>query len=107
MQYYEITRFADAWPDMGEYEEVDRMVKRGWLRKAMRYMSEWDFGQETLDAARSHKGIRDSVMDKNSPRDRIIYSKPPYYLCESHCKSGLYDAYYLVAEVPENPTEQS
>ena len=101
MKYYEIVRLANTWPDMGEYEDVDKMVSRGWLRKAMRYMSEWDFGEETLSEAISHKRLRDTPEDKASINDKVIYQKDGYFLCESHCKSGLYDAYYLVKQIED------
>ena len=100
-KYYEIVRFANTWPDMGEYEDVDRMVKRGWLKKAIRYMSEWDFGQENIDAAICYGHVRDTAVDKASIGDKVICEDKGRYLCEAHCKSGLYDAYYLVGELPE------
>lgn len=97
-KYYEIVRFANTWPEMDEYEKVDRLVSRGWLKKAIRYMAEWDYGGETLDAARVHGYIRDTALDRTSTGDRILCETDGYTLCYAHCKSGLYDAYYLVRE---------
>lgn len=101
MKYYEIVRFANQWPDMGEYEDVDKMIRRGWFRKAISYMAEWDFGGENIDTAVSQGTLRDTVLDLQSRGDRVVYEMNGYALCESHCPSGLYDAYYLVASVDE------
>lgn len=98
-KYIEIARFSNNWPDMGEYEDIDRMVGRGQLRKAVRYMTEWDFGVESVDAARSRGTVRDTPLDKASINDKVLYTQDKYTLCAAHCKSGLYDAYYLVREV--------
>lgn len=101
MLYYEIIRFTDSWPEMEEYETVDKLVKRNWKKKAVDHMSQWDYGGENIDSARSIGSLRQSITDPQSPSDKILYEKDGRYLCCSHCPSGLYDAYYLVGEVSE------
>ena len=100
MKYYEIVRLANTWPDMGEYEDVMKLLKRGWYRKALDYLIEWDFGEETLGRAIAFNEVRDSVLDE-AKNDNVTYERDGYYICESHCPSGLYDAVYLVKDVTE------
>lgn len=95
MKYYEIVRLANQWPET-DYEEVENMIRRGWLKKALEYMSNWDYGGENIGAALALGQMRDTILDDKSTGDKIIYEKDGYYLCEAHCPSGLYDAYYLV-----------
>lgn len=101
MKYYEIVRIADCWPEMDEYEKVHKLITRGWLRKALLYLCEWDYGGENLDAARVHGALRDSPLDPGSIKDKVLYRKDDYLLCEANCPSGLYQAYYLVKGVDE------
>lgn len=97
MLYYEIVRLDTNEPGNREdFEAVRKMVHRGWTRKAIEYLSSWDYGEETLDRARALGEMRDSVLDNRSMNDRIVAEDGSYALCESHCPSGLYDAYYLV-----------
>lgn len=102
MKYYEIVRLANQWPDMGEYEEVKKLLNRGWNRKALDYLSNWDYGEENIGTAIALGEMRDTILDPLSRGDRIVYEKDGYHVCESHCPSGLYDAIYLVRGVDES-----
>lgn len=99
MKYYEIARFSDQWPEMEEYNEVNKMVSRGWVRKAIDYMSNWDYGSENIATAISLGTLRENVLDTQD--DTILKQMNGYYLCKSECPSGLYNAIYLVREIDE------
>ena len=100
MLYYEIVRIDTNHPEDKEtFEQIDKMVRRGWTKKAMEYLAEWDYGEDNLDAARANKEIRKSVLDDRSHGDRIIRADGSYALCCARCPSGLYDAYYLVCGI--------
>ena len=97
MLYYEIVRLDTNEPGNREdFETVRKMVRRGWTHKAIEFLSDWDYGGENLDRARALGEIRDTILDNRSTNDRIVVTDGDYALCESHCPSGLYEAYYLV-----------
>ena len=102
-KYYEIVRFANQWPEMEEYETIEKLIRRGWYRKAIEYMSQWDYGDENISAAIARGETRDSVLDET--KDSVLYERDGYSICSAHCPSGLYDAYYLVAAIPEEILE--
>lgn len=100
--YYEIIRLSDQDPDTECFEAADRLADRGHFRKALKYLSEWDYGGENIDTARVYKTFRCSILDPMSPSDTILHEDRnedhPVTLCESH--SMLYNAYYTVGRVP-------
>ena len=97
MLYYEIVRLDTNEPGNHEdFETVRKMVRRGWTRKAIEFLSNWDYGGENLDRARALGEMRDTILDNQSTNDRIVATDGDYALCESHCPSDLYEAYYLV-----------
>lgn len=97
MLYYEIVRLDTNEPgDREDFETVRKMVRRGWTRKAIEFLSNWDYGGENLDSARALGEMRDTILDNRSSYDRIVATDGDYALCESHCPTGLYEAYYLV-----------
>ncbi len=98
MLYYEIVRVDTNQPEDSEtFQTVDKLVRRGWTRKAVDTLAEYDYGDENLSAARALHALRDTPTDEQS--DTVIREEDGYTLCASHCPSGLYDAYYLVRGV--------
>lgn len=100
--YYEIIRLSDQDTDPESFEAADRLADRGHFRKALKYLSQWDYGGENIDTARTYKTFRCSILDPISPSDTILHKDRnkdnPVTLCESH--SMLYNAYYTVGQVP-------
>lgn len=101
MKFYEIVRFSDQWPEMEEFETVKKMIDRGWFHKAVAFMSDWDYGGENIDVARSYDKLWDSPTDPQEPGDKVLYQSGDRYICQSTCSSGLYTALYLVGVVSE------
>lgn len=100
MLYYEIVRLDDQNSvDADLFDTVRKMVRRGWLKKAMDFLSQWDYGNENLAAAHALGEIRDTITDPLERSDRILRQDGDYALCESSCPSGLYNAFYLVCGV--------
>lgn len=98
MLYYEIVRLDTNNPgDRESFETVKKLVKRGWTRKAIEFLSEWDYGGENIDTARALHQMRDTVLDE--PSDNVVNYDGHYHLCTACDPSGLYEAYYLVAEI--------
>lgn len=104
MKYYEIVRLEGEGCDTSDFDVVKKMVNRGWLRKALEFLKDWDYGTESLAAAISLGKLRDTVVDPlgNKGSEHILYERNGLHLCEAACPSGLYNAYYLVGECPEN-----
>ncbi len=100
--YYEIIRLSDQDTDLECFEAAYRLADRGHFRKALKYLSQWDYGGENIDTARVYKKFRCSILDPMSPSDTILHEDRnedhPVTLCESH--SMLYSAYYTVGKVP-------
>ncbi len=97
MLYYEIIRLDTNQPsDRETFEQVKKWVKRGWTKKALEHLAEWDYGHENIDTARANGTIRNTILDDREHGDRIIKEQDGYFLCEASCPSGLYEAYYLV-----------
>ena len=100
MLFYEIIRI-DNQPAYEEFETIKKMVRRGWTRKAIDFLSDWDYGNENIDTAMALGTMRDTILDNKSTCDHIIATKGNYTLCASQCPSGLYEAYYLVSSISE------
>lgn len=106
MLYYEIIRLDTNQPsDRETFEQVKKWVKRGWTKKALDYLTEWDYGAENINAARANSNLRDTILDDREHGDRIIKEQDGYFLCEASCPSGLYEAYYLVKEISDEETD--
>ncbi len=100
MLYYEIVRLDNKEPGSREdFHTVQKLVRRRWTYKAIEYLSKWDHGRKSFDKARALGKIRDTIRDYRSTNDRILTTDGCYTLCESHCPTGLYEAYYLVCGV--------
>jgi len=102
MKYIEIVRFSDSYPEMDEYQHIDKLVRRKWYRKAIAYMADWDYGGENIDTARAYNRIHDTIAQTLGPTERVVHQNGNYFLCSAHCRSGLYDAYFLVKQVDES-----
>lgn len=103
MKFYEIVRLESSGPDTDDFTAVKNLVKRGWLRKALEYLSGWDYGSENIAAAVALGEMRDTVTDPMGAHnsESVLYEQNGRYLCQSACPSGLYDAYYLVGGISE------
>lgn len=109
MRYYEIIRVSNQDFERSAFETVKRFVRRGWIRKAMEYLQEWDYGGENLDTARCYGRIWDAPTDPDAPRDTVIRTETArccsgdatQYLVESSSGDGLYLAYYLTGTVTD------
>ena len=95
MLYYEIVRIdTNHSEDAETFALLDKLVRRGWTRKALETLTDWDYGGENIDTAMALHALRDTPTEES--RDSVIREEDGYMLCASHCPSGLYDAYYLV-----------
>jgi hypothetical protein len=103
MKYYEIVRIANEGPDQETFQDIHKQARRGWYRKVVEYLSNWDYGDENLTAAISLNELRDNVLD--SPGDNVLYEKGDYTLCKANDITGIYEAYYLVKAVNESEIE--
>lgn len=103
MKFYEIIRLESSGPDTNDFTAVKNLVKRGWLRKALEYLSEWDYGSENIAAAVALGKMRDTVTDPigSHNSESVLYKQNGLYLCQSACPSGHYNAYYLVGGISE------
>ena len=102
MRFYEVVRIANAWPETQNFDSLKKLIDRGWFRKAVAFLSDWDYGGENIDAARANGTVRDIITDPAEPSDKVIFQDDHYWLCQSYCPSGLYEAFYLVAAVSED-----
>ena len=103
MKYYEIVRIANEGPDQETFQDIHKQARRGWYRKVVEYLSNWDYGDENLSAAISLNELRDNVLD--STGDSVLYEKGDYTLCKANDITGIYEAYYLVKAVNESEIE--
>ena len=100
-RYYEIVRFTDTWPDQENYYEIEKLVRRGWFRKALEYINDWNLREDSISAARMAGRIWETPTDPGSPTDSIIYQSGDLTLCHRSDKIGLYQSYYLVGVLTE------
>lgn len=109
MRYYEIIRLSNQDTDPAAFNYVRNLVRRGWLSKAMTYLQEYDYGGENVDTARVYGRIWDSPTDPAERGDTVIRyddikgreETSRQYLVESSSADGLYLAYYLTGELPD------
>ena len=109
MRYYEIIRFSNQDTDKEAFEHVRNLVRRGWTRKAMSFLQEYDYGEENMDVARVYGNIWDSPTDPGEKRDTVIRQETVHccsgsatqYLVESSSSQGLYLAYYLTGTLED------
>lgn len=103
-KFYEIIRLDNQGFDQEDFETVRKMVKRGWVRKALEYLKQWDNGGENIDTAEYLERVWSTPTDEREKRDSVLRSEGGYNLCASDpAYNGGYEAYYLTAEyVPES-----
>ena len=98
-KFYEIVRLDNQGSDQTDFEEVKRLVRRGWLHKAVKYLEDWDYGGENIDTAEYLGRIWDTPSDPQESSDSVLLSKNGLHLCMSDpSRNGGYEAYYLVGE---------
>ena len=100
--FYEIIRLTSDSPDREDFDAVMKLIRRGWFRKALDYLSQWDYGGENYDTARVYGRLYDTPTDPQEPSDRVLYERDGYNIC--YCdpsRNGGYEAVYLTAPVPE------
>lgn len=108
MKYYEIIRLSNQDADEC-FEEIKKLVNRGWTKKAMEYLQQWDYGEENIGPARVYDKVWDTPTDARSPHDRVLremtfhhlWGDQTQYLCVSRSWDGLYEAYYLTASITD------
>ena len=109
MRYYEIIRVSNQDIDKSTFENVSRLIRRGWIRKAMKCLQEYDYGGENLDVARCYGRIWESPTDPETPHDTILRTETvsgchcdsTQFLIKSSSSDGLYLAYYLTATLSQ------
>lgn len=102
MKYYEIVRLDNQGFDQECFEHVKKLVRRGWKRKAVEYLKQWDYGGENIGPAQYNDRVWDTPSDNRERTDKVIYQIDGYYLCAANPNvNGGYEAYYLTAKLPE------
>lgn len=103
MRYYQIVRLANESPDQEEFNRVHKLVRRGWLRKAVEYLQQWNYGGENIGTALCMGDVYNTPTDDRERTDRVIYrDRDGSCLCYCNpCRNGGYEAYYLTAALVE------
>ncbi len=102
-KFYEIVRLEEEGPDREDYAHVHRLVNRGWVKKAIEYLSQWDYGSENVGTALYLQRVWDTPTDSRERTDYVVRSLKGYHLCAANaCRNGGYAAYYLTREIPES-----
>jgi len=98
--YYTVVRLENQGIDQEDYKAVKALIDRdGNYEQAIHYMSNWDYGGENLDVAEcAYEGFRATPTDPRERGDKKLHEADGYILCRS--ESSVYDAFYLVREVP-------
>lgn len=103
IMFYEIVRHDNQGVDQECFREVKRLVGRGWFRKAIEYLLQWDNGSENFATAKYWNRVWDTPTDSLERSDREIYTSSDgfYHLCMADPSiNGGYEAYYLSTAVP-------
>lgn len=102
MRYYEIIRLDNQGFDQECFDTVKKMVDRGWNRKAVGYLQQWDYDGENVASAEYAGRIWDKPSDTAEKTDKVVYEMDGYFLCaaQPHLNGG-YEAYYLTTKLPE------
>lgn len=102
-KYYEIVRIEESGPDGADYGILKRLVSRGWLRKAVAFLAQWDYGTDNIGTAEHLGRVWGTPTDPLEPTDRVLRTEGEYHLCETDpSRNGGYAAFYLTAPVPED-----
>lgn len=95
-RWYEIVRIDNQGGDPEEFEKLSAWHRRGWNRKILRHLTDWDYGPENYGAAKTYGNVWDTPTDPKE-KDSLLAAEKDYALC--HAKSaGVYEAFYLVRE---------
>lgn len=104
--FYEIVRIENSGPDRETFETVMKLVRRGWFRKALQYLSNWDYGEENYRTARYLGHVWNTPTDSAEGTDKVLYEHDGYNICYSDPSiNGGYEALYLKARVPNDYTD--
>ncbi len=98
-KFYEIVRLEEQGPDNDLFTKVKKLIDRGWVRKALEFLLNWDYGEENIGTAEYLGRIWNGPTDDRETSDRVIRRDGDTYLCECvGWKNGGYSAFYLTRE---------
>ena len=95
-RWYEIVRINNQGGDHEEFEKLSAWHRRGWNRKILRHLTDWDYGPENYGAAKTYGNIWDTPTDPKE-KDSLLAAEKDYVLCHAE-SAGVYEAFYLVRE---------
>jgi len=96
-RWYEIVRIDNQGGDTEDFEKLSTWHRRGWNRKILRHLTDWDYGPENYGAAKTYGNIWDTPTDPRE-NDRVLAAEKKYVLCHANSGQGVYEAFYLVRE---------
>lgn len=96
-RWYEIVRFDNQGYDTDEFEKISAWHRRGWNRKILRHLTDWDYGPENYGTAKTYGNIWDTPTDPKE-KDSLLAAEKDYALCHAESAGGVYEAFYLVRE---------
>lgn len=96
-RWYQIVRIDNQGGDSEQFEKVSAWHRRGWNRKILRHLTDWDYGPETYGAAKTYGNIWDTPTDPKE-NDSLLAAEKDYALCHAESAGGVYEAFYLVRE---------
>lgn len=95
-RWYEIVRIDNQGGDPEEFEKLSAWHRRGWNRKILRHLTDWDYGPENYGAAKTYGNIWDTPTDPKQ-NDSLLTAEKDYALCHAE-SADVYEAFYLVRE---------
>lgn len=102
MAYYqEIVRVANVWPEMEEWEKVDRLVESGALCLALELLCRFCRRHGDTSVPSEPKWRYPKPTDPSRQNDIVLYESSGRYLCRSLTNWGYYDAFYVTEKVDE------
>lgn len=95
-KYYIIVRIDNNGFNQEDFLLLKKWYNRGWYRKMLQYLQNWDYGEENIGTAMYNDDIWDTPCDPQAPSDKIIYQNlcGDQFLC--HSEDLVYEAFYLV-----------
>lgn len=96
-RWYEIVRIENQGGDTEEFEKLSAWHRRGWNRKILRHLTDWDYGPENYGAAKTYGNVWDTPTDPKE-KDSLLTAEKDYALSHAESAGGIYEAFYLVRE---------
>ena len=96
-QWYEVVRIANDGNDHEEFDKISKWNSRGWNKKILRHLTQWDNGAENYGTAKHFDKVWDTPTDPRE-NDRVLTAEKNYVLCHAYSGFGIYEAFYLVCE---------